>query len=366
MRRMKQLKNMQKRVRALIIVCFCILIMNKTGVLDVSAEELNAKELIENIRVGWNLGNTLECHDKAYSASISIDACETMWGNPKTTHAMIKQVKEAGFNAIRIPVTYRNHLDAVGTIDPKWLLRIEEVVQYGLKENMYVIINVHHDTGYGETKMIQANQENIEEYSGYVRLLWEQIASYFRDYDNRLIFEGMNEVLDMSAQNPWYGNEMSWETMNQLNQEFVNVVRATGGNNTKRNLIINTYGAQTTYGPINNFKMPEDTVKDHLIVGVHTFVIAQSEISQTMKNIYNQFVQQGYPVLVTEFGTAYWHGIVLRTTSAIHFMNYGNMYGIKCFWWDDGGDFKILNRKKQKWDYLTIVNGMMQAVALAE
>lgn len=350
----------------LCIICVCVFWANTSWGIQVNANDLKASELVEEIRVGWNLGNTLDCHGKLSVYGKSAEYYETLWGNPKTTQEMIQKVKEAGFNAIRIPVTYMNHIDEVGTVDKKWLARVEEIVQYGLSEDMYVIINLHHDTGYGVNKFVQANLSNIEMYKNYVEAIWGQIASYFKGYDNRLLFESMNETLDMTAPNPWYGNENSWEAMNQLNQAFVSVVRATGGNNVNRNLIVNTYGAQTTYGPVKHFKMPEDSVSNHLIVGVHSFVPNQKEIKNFMWEMFDKFVKNGYPVLVTEFGTDYKRDINQRTASAIHFINYGHMYGIKCFWWDDGGDFKLLNRKTNEWKYPLIVDGMMLAVEEAE
>lgn len=339
---------------------------NELYIFEVKASEQTAAEVVSDIRVGWNLGNSLNCFSNKEDTESDIAKYETMWRNPRATREMIHTVKKVGFNAIRIPVTYYNHIDKNGIIDARWLARVAEVVQYCLDEDMYVIINIHHDTGKGDTKPIQANVANLEKYKKYVENIWTQVASYFKEYDYRLMFESMNETLDMTAQNPWYGNENSWTAMNQLNQVFVDVVRASGGNNLNRNLIVNTYGAQTTSGPIKYFEMPNDLVPNHLIIGVHTFASKQSDISNYSWSLFSQFVSKGYPVIISEFGTSYKEKLSERITSAINVVNYGNMYGIKCFWWDDGGDYKLLDRNTNKWQYLALVNGMMTAVDVAE
>lgn len=358
-----------KRIKLVCLICMMLL---APAVCAHASEEKTAAEAVEEIRVGWNLGNSFACCDERTAAdgnkvnANSVSYYETLWGNPETTQVMIHAVKEAGFNAVRIPVTYYNHIDSDGKIDEEWLSRIAEVVTYALNEDMYVIINVHHDTGDGSEKPIQADLADIDEYKSYAQLLWKQIAMYFREYDSRLMFEGFNETLDMSAQNPWYGNEDSWRAMNILNQSFVDVVRATGGKNRTRNLIVNTYGSQTTSGPLDHFEVPKDKVYGHIIVGAHTYVSSEKDIKNFMGTLFSRFAGKGIPVLVGEFGTPYWAEQKTRVNSAINFMNYGNMYGIKCFWWDDGGNYGLLDRKTLRWKYPQIVNGMMMAIEYAE
>lgn len=333
-------------------------------------DSLTATEMVEDMTVGWSLGNTLDSHDSHTALNnnkITVNNSnyyETLWWNPKTTQEMIDTVKQKGFNTLRIPVTYYNHIDSNGIIDKEWLDRVAQVVNYGLNSDMYVIINMHHDTGKGQEKYVQANMTNIEFHQAYIITVWGQIAEYFKDYDNRLVFEGLNETLDMTAQNPWYGNANSWEAMNMLNQCFVSTVRETGGKNAARNLIVNTYGAQTTSGPLKNFKIPDDSVENHLIVGVHTYVSSEKDIKSVMSNMHSLFVSKGYPVIIGEFGTSYGPNMHVRAASAINFINYGKLYGIKCIWWDDGGNYKLLNRKSNTWAYPLIVDNMMYAVGV--
>ncbi|MDE7288226.1 MAG: glycoside hydrolase family 5 protein, partial [Oscillospiraceae bacterium] len=148
----------------------CIFIM-PTGVSAASSDysKMTANEFVKKITVGWNLGNTLDSHSCDWLAD-KLDL-ETGWGNPKTTKAMIKTVKDAGFNTVRIPVSWGEHMDSKGKIDKKWLDRVQEVVDYAYSQNMYVIINSHHDTSW--IKLDTKNEKSVTEKFTYV---WKQIA----------------------------------------------------------------------------------------------------------------------------------------------------------------------------------------------
>lgn len=359
---------MRKRSRLIACLLSTLIILLSVSMQAECAvvENKSASDVVADISVGWNLGNTLESStDKAgkiWNESLNIDKesyYETLFGNPKTTYEMIETVKKAGFNAIRIPVTYYNHLDDYGKIDEKWLIRVGEVVQYVLDNDMYAIINIHHETGKGN-KRIQANLDKIDHYKAYSDVLWKQIASYFKDYDYRLMFEGFNETLDMAAKNPWYGNESSWKAMNMLNQSFVDVVRASGGKNSTRNLIVNTYGAQITYGPLYYFEFPQDKVAGHIIVGVHSFTSNVNSIKTNMDVLNKYFLKNGYPVIISEMGSNSKTSMPTRITGAQSYKVYAEYYGIKSFWWDDGGNYKLLNRKNNTWYYPEVLSALVQ------
>lgn len=340
------------------------LILISCGKRLVSAQEPPeaASEVVQEISVGWNLGNSFNCCNEAMkNTKLTKETYyESLWGNPVTTKQMIDTVRAAGFNAVRIPVTYYNHINEQGQVDIAWLNRIAEVVQYCLADDMYVILNMHHDTGYGN-KIMQANPGQLEAYQAYAAVVWHQVADYFKDYDERVMFESFNEMLDMSAQNPWYGNENSWQTMNILNQTFVDVVRGSGGLNSSRNLVVNTYGAQAVDGPLSHFRMPDDTVEDHLIVQVHYFGSEIKAVRDTMSEVNKYLVQKGYPVIIGEFGTNRYSGMEYRVATAVNYVAQAGQYGIKCFWWDDGGDYGLLNRRNCTWRYPELVAGLMQA-----
>ena len=212
--------------------------------------------------VGWNLGNQFECsapNQDSESMDISnpegsINA-ETAWGNPVVTEAMIQAVKKAGFNAIRIPIRWQCHITDAQTmsIDPKWIARIKEVVGWCLNNDLKVIINAHHEKWLESRPTSQYKEENCNK----LKLLWTNIASAFANYDNRLAFAGTNEV---HVKDNWdKPNRENLDVQNAYNQTFVDAVRATGGNNAKRHLIVQTYVCNPWFGIDNgDFIIPKD------------------------------------------------------------------------------------------------------------
>lgn len=223
----------------------------------------SARQIRDAISVGWNLGNALEAFD---GEAVGLET-ETSWGNPKTTREMIRKVREAGFNAIRIPVRWYPHLsesEGIITIDSAWMTRVGQVVDWCIQENMIAIINTHHEL-WLESHPFYADSAEV---LGRERQLWAQIARHFRDYDGRLLFAGTNEVHLPGQWGP--ATPEQGEMQNIFNQVFVNTVRASGGNNSERNLIVQTYYC----APVHNaslFVAPKDPSKDHLLVEIHLY-----------------------------------------------------------------------------------------------
>ena len=211
--------------------------------------------------VGWNLGNQLECSAPGQDGETmqisnpegSLRA-ETAWGNPEVTRKTISAVKEAGFNAVRIPVRWECHVNSELTmsIDPEWMARVKEVVDWCLELDMKVIINTHHDKWLEGRPTYTYREENCRK----LGLLWLQIAGAFKDYDNRVAFAGTNEV---HIRDNW-GKPTSenLEVQNAYNQTFIDIVRSTGGNNTHRNLIVQTYVCNPDFGLDGGFITPTD------------------------------------------------------------------------------------------------------------
>jgi len=220
---------------------------------DNTGMELSAPEWCKNVVMGWNLGNALEC-----------PGSETAWGNPKTTKAMIHAVRETGFNAIRIPVNWTSYLTDKNamTIDATWLARVKEVVDWCLEEDMYVIINDHHEDWYDRNPFYTKQEENNRKLGA----MWTNIATYFRDYGDRLAFAGTNETT-VNWANPTKEN---LEVQNSYNQTFVDAVRATGGKNYYRNLVVQTYACNPYHG-LNGFVIPKDPSEGHLCVEYHYY-----------------------------------------------------------------------------------------------
>jgi aryl-phospho-beta-D-glucosidase BglC (GH1 family) len=258
---------------------------------------------------------------------------ETLWGNPVTTKAMIDEVKKEGFGAVRIPVTYYNHIDEQGNIDSAWLERVGEVVGYVLDNDMYCIITVHHDTG--SKGWIKADLDTFEKTSEQFEYLWQQIGQYFQDYDQKLLFEGYNELLNSA--NQWtLAGEDSYYVANQLNQVFVDTVRNIGGNNTQRCLIVNTYAASSEQEVMKFFQIPEDTIENHLIVGVHYYGSSENGINEVINRMNTYFINKGIPAIIGECGTTWKMDEANRVNCANNLVSTAKDYNITIFWWDDG------------------------------
>lgn len=196
----------------------------------------DANEFVSRIGVGWNLGNSLDAIG-GYDIS-----SETAWGNVKTTEKLISTVKKAGFNTVRIPVTWGSHLDEKGSISKEWLDRVQQVVDYAYDNDMYIILNVHHDNG-----AFPLDEKTEAAVTQKYKALWKQIAVRFKDYDERLIFEGRNEPRTEGSAKEWTGGtKAEWEVLNRMYKVFVNTVRQSGGNNKTRFLMIAPYAATST------------------------------------------------------------------------------------------------------------------------
>ena len=228
--------------------------------------------------VGWNLGNQFECsapgqdgESMAIGNPDNADNAETAWGNPVVTKKTIKAIKDAGFNAIRIPVRWQCHITnpTAMSISKTWMARIKEVVDWSLANDLKVIINVHHEKWLESTPYYKNKEENCQK----LALLWMNIATEFANYDYRLAFAGTNEVHEPGK---WGApNEENLAVQNAYNQVFIDVVRATGGNNLKRNLMVQTYVCNPDFGINNgNFIVPTDAEgngNDYMTVEFHYY-----------------------------------------------------------------------------------------------
>lgn len=343
-------------------------------------EFIKAKDAVAQIRVGWNVGNSLDSFGSWINGKEPKDY-ETAWGNPQTTKELIRLVKQQGFNAVRVPVTYFQNMDKDGRVDEKWLARVKEVVDYVIAEDMYCIINVHHDTGADNLAWLKANKGMYN--SGMdkrFKYLWEQIASYFKDYNDKLMFEGMNEILDSNSNWTQSDADAYW-VVNSLNQIFVDTVRQSGGNNAQRNLVVLPYAASPWESALSGFVVPRDTAEGHLILEVHMYEPwefsdgsdttwdAQDEkrVVDMMKRVYETFVKKhNLPLIVGEFGARDKQNTAqvtqARASYAKCMITEAGRYGIKCFAWDDGSTMSLIDRKNNKVAYGEIIRAMMEAV----
>lgn len=225
---------------------------------DKAGMDDNALALAAKMGKGWNLGNTLEATD-------GTNAGETSWGNPKASQTLINGVKAAGFNTVRIPCAWNAYIEDGTTyrIKDSWLARVKEVVDYCVSIDMYAIINIHWDGGWLEENPTYDKQEEVNKKQ---KALWEQIAVYFRDYDEHLLFAGTNEV-HANYNTPSAENI---EVQESYNQTFVDAVRSTGGRNAWRNLIVQSYNTNID-NAVNYMTMPTDPTVNRIMAEVHFY-----------------------------------------------------------------------------------------------
>ncbi|MCD7957986.1 MAG: cellulase family glycosylhydrolase [Ruminococcus sp.] len=351
-----------------------------------SAADMTAVELVEDMGLGWNLGNALDSTN-TWTANLEPSDIETAWGNVETTEAMIQEIKKAGFNTVRIPVTWWDMTGTTGTasmsdfdgeVAEKFLARVKEVVDYCIDNDMYAIINTHHDEDWEkDTSKIDIFEK-----------LWKQIATYFADYDEHLVFEGMNEVSFSS----------NAEAMT-YNQAFVDTVRATGDNNSDRLLIVTAVSNNTSKALSSDFSMPDDD-SDMLAVSVHyyepsTFCVASTDsiwgysstwgttseyttLANDFEDLKEKFTDNGYGVIIGEYGVcnadkyytttsydkdqdsieAYYKEVMSRAYE---------IEGVCAIAWDDSdsGTIALFSRKTRSW-YATEIYDILQEVLNGE
>ena len=314
------------------LLTICMLTLS-TSMLQAQSFE-SATDAVKNMGVGWNLGNTLDATKWGQPQGWnwpSVTAHENEWGQPTTKPELLKMMKEAGFGAIRVPVTWFQEMDSNGKVKAEWMKRVREVVDYVINNGMYCILNVHHDTGEGKDHWLYANTTCYNKVKDTYQYLWQQIAAEFKNYGQELLFESYNEMLDkygswnyaMSNRTGGYDEteaKDAYNAINQFAQLFVNTVRSSGGNNDKRNLVVNTYGAccggkwgtnELPMEPLKQMKLPTDMTTGHLIFQVHSYPGLKSnnlstiktQVTTMMSDLKTVLAAKGAPVIIGEWGT---------------------------------------------------------------
>ena len=348
------------------------------AVLSGEMRDISSMELVKDMGIGWNLGDTLDvCQaDRDGDGKVNehveegekVD--ETLWGNPKATRELFAALKEDGIKSVRIPVTWRDHIDADGNVDREWMDRVHEVVDYAYSQDLYVLLNVHHDGG-GDPAfgawIIEGAKNDKENTLKKYRNLWSQIAEEFKDYGDKLVFESMNEVgFDGISQNGAY------DLLNEFNQEFVDLIRSSGGNNAERHLLIAGYWTDIRMTCDSRFKMPDDPA-GRCIVSVHYYTPwefcttnvhntwgTDEEVKQ-MEDLYGMmkanFVDKGIPVIIGEYAAS-----GNDKASCIFFIEkmvkLCSDYGMAPFYWDNGGQ---VNRNTYEWRTPDFLEAMKRA-----
>ncbi len=361
-----------------------------------SFSEIKAIDLVRDMKTGWNLGNTFDATGGGNSLK-----SESSWGQPLTTKAMIDGLAASGIKTIRIPISWSHHIaDNNYTIDPAWMARVKEVVDWALADDMYVVINIHHDNFSKDSKMpalagFYPTDENFENSADFLCNIWAQIALAFNNgYDQHLVFEVMNEPRLCGTNEEWWYNASSAKSMkamnnlNKLNQAILDVIRASGGNNKNRLVAFPSLQASPDSALASTFKMPKDYDGsiDRMIVSVHMYtpynfamespgVIQYSdsvkkEFTSMFKKLNDAFISKGYAVYIGEYGATNKNNLEDRILWFSDFIKESRAYGMPCFLWDngiwevEGNDYSehygYYNRYNQTWFFPEILDAIIK------
>lgn len=379
---MKHSSLLKKAISA--VICAAMLFTALAVPAEAAEPIETAEKAVEAINAGWNLGNALDSCGEwiGLYTDGKPSSYETAWGNPVTAKKLITAVKKAGFNAVRVPVTWAEHIDDSGNIDKEWLDRVQEVVDYVLSQDMYCILNVHHDAG--ADGWLEASAECYKNNSKKFAALWKNIALRFRDCGGKLIFEGFNEMLD--SNNSWTDAKANdaYKAVNDFNQLFVDTVRKTGGNNAERNLMVQVYSGSCSEKALAGFVLPNDTAENHLIIQTHNYdpqgFTASDATWTTMTDKWGTASEkayfdklfarlgsfakkQGAPLVIGEFGADFKDNNSSRKLYAEYFVNAAAKQGIKCFWWDTG-KMALFDREKYTVTHPEIVKALTEYSAV--
>ena len=361
---------------------------------------VSSVEMAKNMIIGWNLGNTLDATawNNADNAGLST---ETGWGMPKTTESMISAVKAEGFKTSRIPVSWHNHISDTSNykIDSTWMARVKQVVDWAYNQDMYVIINIHHDN-LAESKLAGkcgfalSKQADIQAQSmAYIRNIWTQIAIEFASYDERLVFEVLNEPRDVDGEvtgNEWWCNQKSiMDIITSQEQVAINAIRAVPGNK-NRFIMVPGYAASGSDGSmLALYTMPTDSAHDKLLLSTHAYSPYLFAMSDATDNIFGDDDKGSLDYIFNYLKTAYTDkgiGVVMGEASAsdkdntaervkwtTYYFTKAREAGIPVVLWDNmvivqtGGNINsgechgYYNRNTNKWFFPEIMEAMMNA-----
>ena len=364
-------KKVRKTVTAVLLSLFVIVIV--LGSVNIF-RKVRRLQFVKNMGAGINIGNTMDSHGlREYHPEATDLEYETYWGNPSITEELFVCIKEAGFSTVRIPVTWQDHMREDGTINKEWMMRVQEVVDMAMEQELYVIINTHHE------EWLDLKTENEEEIIGRFKYVWEQIAEQFQLYDSRLLFEGMNEPRLRNSEYEWTeGTEELRDMVNRLNSVFVETVRRGGKENENRYLLVSPYACNHLEGVMEALIIP----RGNIIVSIHMYapysfcqdeegmnswnpddeevVEYATQIEHCFDLMGQYFVKKGIPVILTEFGCKNKN----NTDDRIEWINFykqqADIYGIPCIWWDNGSNYQIIDREKNKWVYPQIKDELIK------
>lgn len=324
--------------------------------------DISSLELTKEMGVGWNLGNSFDVTD--------VD--KTVWGNPLPDKSMIDAVKNIGFTTVRVPVTWYTHQNASNfSIDAEYMKSVQEIVNSAVRNKMFVIINAHH-----ENSWVSINDANASQVESRLNSLWTQIATVFKDYGDSVIFEVLNEPRNGGTPNEWNGGTAAERSLlNNYNKTCVDAIRNTGGNNEKRHLMIPTYAASVVQSAMDDLTIPNDD--PNIMISLHAYDPwpfagegnnqwgtdeDKQELTNLLDNIKTFWVDgQQRAVIMGEWGAVRKNDLAIRE-------EYYSLYAKSCIErglipivWDDGGDFGLLNRNTNTWNYQSLAERIVNA-----
>ena len=342
-----------------------------------------------NMGVGWNLGNTFDVDyvpgTDEWTVGLSREEC---WGNPLTTEQMIDAISAKGFKTLRVPITWHYDMEsgAYGsyTIKQTFLDKIVKVVDYALENDMYVIINTHHDL-----PLIDAATENLERSKEALKAIWTQVATRFANYDNRLIFENFNEVRTEKSDNEWNGGTPEERNnINELHEVAIKAIRGVKGENETRYIMVAPYGASSLQVAIDGLDpLFSAHPNDNLIVSVHNYApyhfcmatdtivawadVNKEELTDEIDRVYTKYVSNGIPVVMGEWGSINKGNTDDRVLHAEYYSSICKEKNICPVWWDNGafelvntgydgyGGYGIFDRRYLSWKFDDIANAIV-------
>lgn len=373
----ERMKSVSKRYLSFILsLLMAMTIFIGLDLGDINAQALSGDTLknadteaiLEDMGLGWNLGNSLDA-----TGGSGLDT-ETSWSNPKTTQALIDKVKSLGFNTVRVPVSWGKHVSGDNyTIDSAWLARVKEVVDYCYKNDMYVILNIHHDTKSSESASGAGYYPRSSAYSSsekFVTSVWSQMAEYFKDYDYHLIFETLNEPRLIGTGYEWWFSKWNIpsevkdaiDCINKLNQKAVDTIRDTGSNNRGRLIMCPGYDASIDGATVSGFKLPTDISgnKNRIALSVHAYSpynfamnvgsgststytsSIKNELQGLFSTLKSNFRDKGIPVVIGEFGSTDKNNTAERVKWATDYTALAKKNNIPCVLWDNNA-FAVYN-----------------------
>lgn len=321
---------------------------------------------VDDMQPGWNLGNSLD----------AVGADETAWGNPKITKELIEEIADQGYKSIRIPVTWDSHIGEAPnyTIEPAYLERVEQVVDWALDEDLYVMVNVHHDSWLWISHMETKHDEVLARYNA----IWTQVADHFKDHSNKLMFESVNEP--RFSDGGTTDEEKMFDMLKELNLSFHSILRESGGKNAERPLVLSTLEASPTQERMDELYATITELNDpNIIATVHYYGFwpfsvniagythfeqdTKNDIIQTFDNVHNTFVAKGIPVILGEYGLLGFDQstAVIEQGEKLKFFefltHYLNEKDVTHMLWDNG---QHMNRTTYEWSDLDFFNMMKE------